>query len=59
MTKAQAQKLKVGERVIWNGDSSDGGTVLEVWHHGVLIRWDSGLEGGLAFDHCREVSRPS
>ena len=42
MTPAQSKKLKVGDRVCFNGDKSDCGSVTAVYMRYVTIKWDDG-----------------
>jgi hypothetical protein len=44
MTGAQSRTLKVGDRVIWQTDTNDLGTVTETNWAGVTIRWDNRSE---------------
>jgi len=41
MTGDQSRQLKVGERVCWQNDQADQGTVIEKNWAGVTIKWDS------------------
>lgn len=42
MTARQSQKLKVGIRVCWNGETTDCGTVSATYLRYVTIEWDDG-----------------
>jgi len=44
MTGDQSRKLKVGDRVCWNGDKNDQGTVSETNWAGLTIKWDNRSE---------------
>lgn len=41
MTGEQSRKLKVGDRVNWDANQNDLGTITEVDWAGVLIKWDN------------------
>jgi hypothetical protein len=40
MTGEQSRLLKVGDRVCWNADKKDQGTVTEKNWAGVTVTWD-------------------
>jgi preprotein translocase subunit YajC len=44
MTPEQSKQLKVGDRVIFNGDPADSGKVTAVEARYVTIKWDDGHE---------------
>lgn len=44
MTRDQARRAKVGERVTFLGRANDEGFVLRVSPAGVKVRWASGVE---------------
>jgi hypothetical protein len=39
MTYTEAKALRLGDVVIWNGDRSDRGVVVDRWPRGVAIQW--------------------
>ena len=41
MTGEQSRKLKVGDRVSWNKDNNDVGTITEASWSGVAIKWQN------------------
>jgi len=41
MTGDQSRELKVGDRVCWNTDKKDQGTVAETNWAAVTIKWDN------------------
>jgi hypothetical protein len=41
MTGAESRLLKVGDRVFWNADKDDAGTITERNWSGVTINWDN------------------
>jgi hypothetical protein len=42
MTPEQSKKLKVGDRVCFNGDKKDGGKVIATNANYVTIKWADG-----------------
>jgi hypothetical protein len=42
MTGEQSRQLKVGDRVCWNGEQADSGTVKATNAKYVTIKWDDG-----------------
>lgn len=57
MTEREARKLKVGDRVMWDCDAGDCGTVIDVGYHGATIKWDNGQTGGVDFRGMSKISR--
>ena len=49
MTGDQSRALNVGDRVRWNNDINDQGTVNEKNWAGVIVKWDN--RGGQAILH--------
>jgi hypothetical protein len=41
MTGEQSRLLKVGNRVCWQNDQADRGTITETSWSGLTIKWDS------------------
>jgi hypothetical protein len=41
MTGAESRKLKIGDRISWNTDPNDLGTITEVNWAGVSIKWNN------------------
>jgi hypothetical protein len=41
MTGEQSSTLKVGDRVFWQNDHADKGTITEKNWAGVTIKWDN------------------
>ena len=39
MTGSDSRKLKVSDRVCWNSDKNDHGTIIEANWAGVTIKW--------------------
>jgi hypothetical protein len=44
MTGEQSRCLKVGDKVYWQDDKADQGTVIEKNWAGVTVKWDSRSE---------------
>jgi len=42
MTSKQSRQLKVGDRVCFNGEQADSGTVTAIEHRFVIIKWQDG-----------------
>ena len=40
----------------WDVDPSDLGTVIEILHEGVTIRWDDGQTGSIAHVDMRKIA---
>lgn len=62
MNRQQSERLKVGDRVIWQGETSAGelpdlGTVIDAGYHAVTITWDSGQTGMIDHRDMQDVSR--
>jgi hypothetical protein len=49
MTGEQSRLLKIGDRLLWQNDQADRGTVTETNWAGVTVRWDS--RGNQAIQH--------
>jgi len=49
MNAKQSAELKVGARVIWEGDRNDAGTVIGTGYHAICVKWDNGQTGTI--DH--------
>jgi hypothetical protein len=64
MTKQEAKKVKVGQRVVFlndvpgaSEDHGSKGTVKEVLYCGFEVAWDDGSEIDYKFDHARHIHR--
>jgi hypothetical protein len=42
MTREQSRALKPGDRVCFNGEQADSGTVTAIQHSFVIIKWRDG-----------------
>jgi hypothetical protein len=56
MTGEQSRKLKVGDKVCWQNDQADRGTVTETSWSGLTIKWDSRGEQRVLHNDRRNVS---
>jgi hypothetical protein len=57
MTIHESESLKIGDRVVWDGDSNDLGTVIDAGYSGVTITWDKGETGGIAHGGMTKITR--
>jgi hypothetical protein len=57
MTGDQSRLLNVGDRVCWNGDRNDQGTVTEKNWAGVTVRWDNRGEQSILHNDMAQVDR--
>jgi len=58
MTYKQALKLKVGDRVHWDGEGDQvGGSVIETGYNAVKVQWDNGPVTILHLRDMQDVSR--
>ena len=57
MTGGQSRTLKVGDRVCWQNDGGDQGTVTETNWAGVTIKWDNRGEQTILHNDMRPVER--
>ena len=57
MTGDQSRLLKVGDRVWWNADPNDQGTVTEKSWAGVTINWDNRSEQAILHNDMAQVER--
>jgi hypothetical protein len=55
MTGDQSRLLKVGDRVCWQNDGRDQGTVTETNWAGVTIKWDNRAEQTILHNDMRQV----
>jgi hypothetical protein len=59
MTGTQSRALKIGDRVCWNSDKNDLGTLTEMNWAGVTIRWDNRNEQTILHNDMAQVERAS
>lgn len=57
MTEQQSKRLNIGDRVIWNGDPHDAGTVVDCGYAAVVVTWDNGQTGTVDHRDMAIVSR--
>lgn len=54
MSEAESKRLRVGDRVYWDDDPADIGSVVETDYLCVRIKWENGQEGTI---HHRDMSK--
>jgi len=57
MTGDQSRKLKVGDRVCWNRDVKNQGTVKGTSWSGVTIDWDDGESTSVSHNDMAQIDR--
>jgi small-conductance mechanosensitive channel len=57
MTGDQSRQLKVGDRVCWNADENDKGTVTAIHIRYITIKWDDGHESFTGLNEMKRVER--
>ena len=57
MTGEKSRKLKVGDRVFWQKDTADQGTVTETGWAGVTIRWNNRGEQAILHNDMGQIAR--
>jgi hypothetical protein len=57
MTRTEAGKLKVGDRVLWGGIATDQGTVIDRGYAAVTIAWDNGQTGTVDLRDMQDITR--
>jgi hypothetical protein len=57
MTGDQSRSLKVGDRVCWQNDQADQGTITEKNWAGVTIEWDSRGKQAILHNDMAHVER--
>jgi hypothetical protein len=57
MTGEQSRKLKAGDKVRWQKDQADLGTVTETNWAGVTVKWDSRSEQTIQHNDMAQVER--
>jgi hypothetical protein len=56
MDATASKRLKIGERVCWDEDESDLGTVVETGYNAVKIQWENGQTGILHHNDMGQVT---
>jgi hypothetical protein len=57
MTGDQSRLLNVGDRVCWQNDQADQGTVIEKNWAGLTIQWDNRSEQTILHNNMTQVER--
>ena len=57
MTGEQSRFLDIGDRVCWQNDPADQGTVIEKNWAGVTIKWDNRSEQTILHNDMAQVER--
>jgi hypothetical protein len=57
MTGDQSRTLKVGDRVCWQNDQYDKGTVTEKNWAGVTIKWDNRSKQAIQHNDMAQIER--
>ena len=57
MTGSDSRKLKVSDRVCWNSDSNDHGTVIEANWAGVTIKWINRSQQTILHNDMAQIAR--
>ena len=57
MTGDESRKLKVGERLCWQKNQADQGTVIETNWAGVTVKWDSHSEQTIQHNDMGSLER--
>jgi hypothetical protein len=57
MTGEQSRKLKVGDRVYWNKNTADQGTIVETNWAGVTIKWNDRGEQTILHNDMTQIER--
>jgi hypothetical protein len=57
MTGDQSRNLSIGDRVSWQNDQADQGTVTETNWAGVTVKWDNRGEQSILHNDMAQVER--
>jgi len=57
MTGEKSRQLKVGDKVCWQKDSADQGTVTEANWAGVTIKWSGRREQTILHNDMAQIER--
>jgi hypothetical protein len=57
MTGDQSRKLKVGDRVCWNGDVKNQGAIVGTSWSAVTISWDDGDTTSVSHSDMTQIAR--
>lgn len=56
MDARESKQLKVGDRVMWDADPKDAGTVTDHGYSGTTIQWDNGQYGSLHHHDAKRIT---
>jgi hypothetical protein len=56
MTGDQSRVLQIGDRVCWQNDQADKGTITEMNWAGVTVKWDNRSEQRILHNDMRPVA---
>jgi len=57
MTGEQSRLLKVGNRICWQSDQADQGTVSETNWAGLIVKWDNRSEQTIQHNDMAQIER--
>jgi hypothetical protein len=57
MTGEQSRKLKVGDKVRWQKDNTDQGTITETNWAGLTVKWDNRSQQTIQHNDMAQVER--
>jgi hypothetical protein len=55
MTGEQSRLLKVGDRICWQSDQADQGTIIETNWAGVTVKWDNRSDQAIQHNDMAQV----
>jgi hypothetical protein len=56
MRPSEARSLQIDDRIFWNANPSDAGTIQAIGAFTILIVWDNSPSGLLHVDNCERLS---
>jgi hypothetical protein len=59
MTGDQSRLLKVGDRICWQNDQADQGTVTETNWAGLTVKWNNRREQTIQHNDMAQIERAS
>jgi len=57
MTGEKSRQLKVGDKVCWQKDNADKGSVTETNWSGVTVKWDNRSEQAILHNDMAQIER--
>jgi hypothetical protein len=57
MTGKQSRQLKVGNKVCWQKDNADKGSITETSWSGVTVKWDNRSEQAILHNDMAQIER--